>query len=184
MPTTFQTKCKYEKEHSGFYNRSYQQQNQGLKLLEHWQDEVQLCGPVLDIGCGNGKLCRWLAKRGLDVTGIDIVNGPYDRNEYSFMEMDVTQGRWPFDSCQFQLGLCFDVLEHLEQEDIPHVVNETMRTCVQRLVIVPHTGAPRNLHLTVQPPDWWESVFCDWIKVRTFDRTPGRPNTVFKSYKR
>jgi len=29
---------------------------------------------ILDLGCGNGKVCRWLAKKGANVTGIDIVN--------------------------------------------------------------------------------------------------------------
>ena len=36
-------------------------------------------GPVLDVGCGTGSLARAIANKGLNVTGVDIVEGMLER---------------------------------------------------------------------------------------------------------
>jgi ubiquinone/menaquinone biosynthesis C-methylase UbiE len=42
------------------------------QLLDNFADALQDAGPCVDLGCGPGHVTRYLAERGLDISGIDI----------------------------------------------------------------------------------------------------------------
>jgi SAM-dependent methyltransferase len=78
----------------------------------------QAAGPILELGCGTGRLTIPLAKRGLDLTGLDILPHMIDRAREKAAGLDI---RWICDDVRhFQLdgryGLIFTagaVLQHL-----------------------------------------------------------------------
>lgn len=61
-----------------------------------YAERITVPGPLLELGCGNGRLCRLLAAAGADVTGIDLSRtmlqlarqaGP---STISYLQMDMT----------------------------------------------------------------------------------------------
>ena len=76
---------------------------------------------MLDVGCGGGYTCEFLAQRGAQVTGIDP-SGPCitaARRHAAAMDLaiDYHQGRGeqlPFPAASFDVVVCVDVLEHVD----------------------------------------------------------------------
>lgn len=132
---------------------------------------------VVEIGCGNGKLCRLLSDLRLIVTGVDITDGPYDRKGYKFQELDICRVPWPFDDDYTDYCLCFDVLEHIAQENINNILKEMGRISRNIILKVACSGEP-PLHLCVKSVGWWLNqlvVNCPdfaWRLVRTFNMYP------------
>jgi len=76
---------------------------------------------VLDIGCGGGYTCEFLAKRGAVVTGLDqsiaCIEAARVHAEMSGLEINYHAGvgeNLPFDSNYFDTAICVDVLEHVQ----------------------------------------------------------------------
>ncbi|MEN9218179.1 MAG: bifunctional 2-polyprenyl-6-hydroxyphenol methylase/3-demethylubiquinol 3-O-methyltransferase UbiG [Gloeomargarita sp. DG_2_bins_126] len=87
---------------------------------------------VLDVGCGGGLTCEFLARRGAVVAGID----PSPRSLAVAQEHAQSQGltidyrlgtgeALPYPDGQFQVVVCVDVLEHVA--DVAQVVQECGR---------------------------------------------------------
>jgi len=58
----------------------YRKNNWGLITLARWLLYLTKApASILEVGCGNGKLCKLLVDIGYDVTGLDIVSWVYDR---------------------------------------------------------------------------------------------------------
>jgi SAM-dependent methyltransferase len=73
--------------------------------------------PILDAGCGSGRNMVDLARRG-PVTGIEVSDTSV-RLARERAAGEVISGSildMPFDSGQFQLAVCLDVIEHLEND--------------------------------------------------------------------
>lgn len=157
---------------------SYRFNNHGLIRLLNWVHLLKSPASVLEIGCGNGKLCETLSAMRFDVTGLDITEGPYERDGYNFVKHDITQGL-PFEDDEFDYCLSFDVLEHLQQEQIENVLKDMFRVgCYVILTIACHSRGV--LHQTVRPPEWWVEKLnriCPGPKDRTF-RIYIRPGTT------
>src|SRR6185295_8147764 len=57
-----------------WFNRFYARFH--LRTVERMLGDLPLAGKrALDVGCGSGRWCRWLATRGARVTGIDPTIG-------------------------------------------------------------------------------------------------------------
>ncbi|MBW4531353.1 MAG: bifunctional 2-polyprenyl-6-hydroxyphenol methylase/3-demethylubiquinol 3-O-methyltransferase UbiG [Aphanothece saxicola GSE-SYN-MK-01-06B] len=79
---------------------------------------------VLDVGCGGGYTCEFLARRGAGLSGVDRSGPCIDaaRSHASEMglEIDYRVGlaeQLPFASGCFDVVICVDVLEHVDRPD-------------------------------------------------------------------
>lgn len=138
----------------------YRNNNQGIIRLRYWLSSLKEPPlSILEVGCGNGKLCKLLTGMGYDVTGLDIVPGPYsyDRDGYNFVEHDIARGRLPFTDNEFDCCLSFDVLEHLPRKWIEEHVWDMLR--VSGAIIGTVACYERTpLHLTVKEHGWWKEI--------------------------
>jgi len=140
---------------------SYQEKNWGLITLNRWLPYLKKAPEsVLEVGCGNGKLCKLLSDMQYDVTGLDIVPGLYDRDGYIFVKHDMTRGRMPFKDKTFDYCLSFDFLEHLPTKWIEEVIWDMFRVSYYVILVLPcfheiRSSLKRQLHLTNKSAEWW-----------------------------
>ncbi|MEK0191579.1 MAG: 3-demethylubiquinone-9 3-O-methyltransferase [Oscillatoriales cyanobacterium] len=87
---------------------------------------------TLDVGCGGGFSCEFMAERGAIVSGIDqsekCVQAAKNHAVVSGFEIDYRQGfaeNMPYDDNTFDVVICVDVLEHVA--DYKQVVSEVHR---------------------------------------------------------
>lgn len=149
----------------------YRNHNWGINTFREWKRFLNAPpASVLEIGCGNGKLCKHLASLGYDVTGVDLVPGPYDRSQYKFILYDLMSLKpMPLTDCEMDYCVSFDVLEHLPVEYVEAAIREMWRVCKELIVAVPTGGGP-PLHLTVRTIGWWVDMFnkvCDTAELKT-----------------
>lgn len=137
-----------------------------------------LSGRSLDIGCGVGFVLNYLAGPNFDlnVFGVDISDVaireaqtrmqhiPGSPKQVSVLD---TQ-KLPFEDHFFSLITCFDVLEHLDEQDIDTTVSEILRVLRPGGVFLGSVSCRKsgvddlhgdNLHRTVRSPDWWINKF-------------------------
>ncbi len=170
-------------------HEGYRHRNQGIARFCDWLHYLrdrrgEVHNPwsdtpisVLEVGCGNGKLCHILMSLGLDVTGVDIFDNKdvYDRSAYKFVRRDLTDTPYPFGDNEFDYSLSFDVLEHLPEEYIAPALREMARISCGLIIGVSCTGEP-PLHLTVKTPGWWLDRLIEncpdfsWQLVRNHER--------------
>jgi 2-polyprenyl-6-hydroxyphenyl methylase/3-demethylubiquinone-9 3-methyltransferase len=87
---------------------------------------------VLDIGCGGGLGCEFLANLGADVSGIDLslnsIKAAQEHAKKSNLQINYKWGvaeNLPYDDNTFEIISCFDVLEHVA--DLEKVILEGYR---------------------------------------------------------
>ena len=87
---------------------------------------------VLEVGCGGGILLEEIAEMGFKTTGIDpaesSVNVAISHSKEKNLNIRYEIGRGenlPFESASFDVVLCCDVLEHVQ--DLPKVISEISR---------------------------------------------------------
>ena len=94
---------------------------------------------ILDAGCAGGAYVEFLAKQGMNVTGIDIHRDFLEFAEErsasgTYVEADVTN--LPFPDNFFDSTYCFDVLEHVDDRI---ALSEIARVTSSRIILaVPH----------------------------------------------
>lgn len=132
-----------------------------VEIVEQFR---QVGGPdprMLDFGCGKGM--QYLKRRVHEAWG--VLPHCYDPGVSHLSE--IPEG-------QFDIVLCIDVLEHVEEADVPSVLDQIHRTIASGgtafLAISTVTSRKklpdgRSVHVTVKPGEWWEeqikAVFHD-----------------------
>ena len=149
-------------------------QNHGVLTRHRWFHVLRGCHRILEVGCGNGDLCRWLSgEYGKAMTGVDLVTGPYKREGYEFQTCDIEQEDLPRG---FEAAVSFDVLEHIQTDKVGRVLANIGRSAPVLVFTIAGYGSPPE-HLTVQSPGWWldQLIQCteprNW-SVETFNRYP------------
>lgn len=147
-------------------------------------ERIRACrGPALDVGCGAGFVVELLSHPefgfaaaggawGCDVSAVALelagerLSASWHGDE-SRLRL-VTGGRLPFDDGEFGLVTCFDMLEHLDEADVPPMRNELRRVVAPEGTLLVSVSCRRagsedqfgeNLHRTVRPAAWWEELF-------------------------
>ena len=172
----------------------YRKNNQGLAVLcdwlhllryedgtvhEPWSKRPKIS--VIEIGCGNGKLCNLLSSLTFDVTGIDIVDGPYERKGYKFKTLDFANAmsspkvNWTKE--EFDYCISFDVLEHISEKDVSYALTNMGHIAKNIILKVACSGEP-PLHLCVKSVGWWLNQLTiylpnfSWEIVRLYNMYP------------
>ena len=179
----------------------YRYRNQGLAVTCDWlhllrNDRGVVHDPwtdtpisVVELGCGNGKLCNFLRSLNLDVTGTDIFDNKavYDRSWYKFVKHDLSKAPYPFKNNQFDYCLSFDVLEHLKEEYIAPALQEMARISCNGIIVKVSCTGDAPLHLTIKSPSWWLKQLMDncpdfsWSLIRNFERIAKRDGPMMRS---
>lgn len=120
---------------------------------------------VLDVGCGNGYLARYLTAKGKKVTAVDI--SPYAGTVFPHFIVDATKSL-PFPDKSFDAVVANDFFEHLTGEEIEKAYKEMVRVgkrVIARIGVKQerHSG---NTHQTVEPLRWWQSHFPQLTIIR------------------
>ena len=159
------------------YNRA--ENSPGFRAVVRYLERLRMCGgPVLDVGCGVGFALEYLAQEmpGSRVHGCDVSRVAIERASARLAPHGVGSdrlrviqgGRLPFDDSAFGLAICFDVVEHIEEADLPRLKNEIERVlrpggwsvisvALRAASTLDHRG--ENAHLTVRPVEWWMDLF-------------------------
>lgn len=97
------------------------------RFITSWKDIK-----VLDIGCGGGFTCEFIAKKGAAVSGIDLSDVSIETANIHAKESDLninyrsgTAENLPYENDSFDVINCVDVLEHLE--DVAIAIAEVKR---------------------------------------------------------
>lgn len=111
-------------------------------LLYDWLPEN--CGPVLDVGCGNGIYTQWLARRSTPAFGIDhnLRNLAWARREFPHVHFLMANGEGlPFSDAYFGAVMLTEVLEHTRDDGSTlREIHRVTRPGGKLLLSTPHKG--------------------------------------------
>jgi SAM-dependent methyltransferase len=159
-------------------NRDYHRADRspGYRHCVAARDRLQLLsGRALDVGCGAGFVCQYLAAPPLRfaVYGVDVSDEAVEcarQRLARICERDpqriqrVDDEKLPFNDGFFSLATCFDVLEHLDVPDVDQLLDEMRRVLrIGGILFGSVSCRPSgyndtqgdNLHRTVKPMEWW-----------------------------
>lgn len=126
---------------------------------------------VIDYGAGKGHLGALLFRNGF-------------RGDY--IPYDPAVSDWDEHPEPAEMVVCIDVLEHVEPELLPAVLDDLQRLVLKVGVFSIHLRLAqkhlpdgRNAHLTVEPPEWWrEQLAARFIiteEIPTVSKDDGLP---------
>lgn len=162
----------------GLYNELYTRGYNGNRLFSHgiglstWARSCLKFNSVCDVGCSWGHVLRYLSDCA-HCTGIDVADHTVDyintRNRTERRSLTAVQGcitKMPFETDQFELTLCTDVIEHIRPVDLKPAVSELHRVTSKYLAIkaatYPHEMNGIQLHPSVKTTWEWIVLFLSY----------------------
>jgi len=150
----------------------YQQSEQSYWIVEIIKN-LKPDSKVLDFGCGNGFVVKKLVDSGIDAYGIDITNTGWTKTSKVNPVLNIPKDRlfeaplWktPFDNKEFDITFSTTVLEHIPPGMVAPTLKEILRITKEKTIHYVDTVKEQeqfgeNLHMTVQPCDWWLKEFA------------------------
>lgn len=110
---------------------------------------------VLDLGCGNGALCRELKQKGFDVVGCDVDQGGLEigrkcNDGIPYHALGVYDDPTALGKSDFDIVICTEVVEHLfEPREMPRFARALLRDGGHLIVSTPYHGYLKNLALAI-----------------------------------
>ena len=110
---------------------------------------------IVDIGCGNGALCRKLADRGYEVVGCDpdaegLRLAKDAAPQLVFHELGVDDDPSPIGNDSFDVAIATEVIEHLVRPfNLPRFAKQLLRTGGHLIISTPYHGYLKNLVLAL-----------------------------------
>jgi ubiquinone/menaquinone biosynthesis C-methylase UbiE len=123
-------------------------------------DDLLPRGTLLDVSTGRGETLRFAEHVGHEATGTEVVEGLLGPKVVFAQAHDL-----PFEDGSFDHVCCFDVLEHLREEDV-HACLREMRRVARVSVTASASERPSvfgnvDLHISRRPAAEWESLMAD-----------------------
>lgn len=141
---------------------------------------------VLDVGCGLGRLVKWLRFLGVDARGLDFseyVRSFAESSVKNYIKSgEVTEIPYPDDN--FDLVTSFDLMQHIDRSKIKQAIKETIR--VSKKYIIHKIYTRENTwfrithrldfsHISLFSKKYWDKIFSSFKEVtigRTFWKLP------------
>ncbi len=125
-----------------------------------WRHIIRLCAKlgarrVVDIGCGNGALCRELASRGYEVVGCEpsadgVRVAESAAPELVFHQLGVDDEPSALGNESFDVAIATEVIEHLVRpRNLPRFAKEVLRPQGHLIISTPYHGYLKNLALAL-----------------------------------
>lgn len=125
-----------------------------------WRHIIGLCGElcarrVVDIGCGNGALCRELASRGYEVVGCEpsaesLRFAQRAAPELVFHALGVDDDTSAVGAQSFDVAIATEVIEHLARPvSLPGFAKQLLRSGGHLIISTPYHGYLKNLVLAL-----------------------------------
>lgn len=103
-------------------------------LAENWKSKN--FKDVLDVGCGLGRNCIYLAKQGFEMSGFDLSQHSINQTLEKARQQNVKLNKFvvadmlnfPFEDNSFDAILAFNVIEHTDKEGFKKILGEIKRT--------------------------------------------------------
>lgn len=144
--------------YQGIYGHSayafYGHSNHGGKAVPLVEQKLDTHGATLvDVGCGWNEFAKALRERGAaDAVGVDFACPGAD--------VLAPAGTLPFTDKQFGVLTSFDMLEHLQPDEVTAVLAEFARVSHSFVFSISYQPSRvkwkgETLHPTVMPQDWW-----------------------------
>ena len=107
---------------------------------------------LIDVGCGHNEFCIKLRKLGVNAIGVDFACKSAD--------LIADAKSLPFENKRFDFLTAFDMLEHLQPDDVSIVLNEFRRVSHNFVFSICYRESFNKwrgytLHPTVKPESWW-----------------------------
>lgn len=159
------------------YRKGYADSGSCYVLAELLLRRVDVRGPVLDVGCGHCPFLKTVQQaRSLaasDLFGVDISDVVLRENVGSYPLVQASAVRLPFGDRQFRVCYSADMIEHLPQAHALGALREMARVtrghlalgvCCREAYTLDEYG--QQVHLTVQPPEWWQSQLSELGQIK------------------
>ena len=125
-----------------------------------WRHIISLCGElrarrIVDIGCGNGALCRELASRGYEVVGCEPSAESLRFAQRAapglvFHKLGVDDDPSTIGNASFDVAIATEVIEHVVRpRNLPRFANQLLRSGGHLIISTPYHGYLKNLVLAL-----------------------------------
>ncbi len=145
--------------------------SRGLRFSK-WLSPVYPRGAkVLCVGCGNGfEVVSWL-KDGKDAYGTELhkIDVPILKNRI----IHCLCPDLPFKDNEFDLLVCCEVLEHIEEELTEPIIEECGRVAKDCFFSLATRGDPPwNTHINIHDIGWWFEKFSKYFDIKNIQYKP------------
>jgi uridylate kinase len=148
----------------------------------------------LDIGCGKGRLVKYLRMMGVEAYGVELSKHALEMADPA-VKSYLRQGSitdLPYDTGEFDVVVSFDVMEHIERIKIRKAVEESIRVSrkyvlhkiyTQENLWITRFHAPDYSHVSVFDRKYWQKLFNELPNIAvlrsSFFRLPGFIESIF-----
>lgn len=123
-------------------------------ILDSIKTHIGTSGTVLDVGCGNGVISRFIGSHGYNVLGIDVsaktIENASKLNQLPNVQFQVKSAEaLTAEGTTYDVVICSEVLEHLNQPDkLLEVLHIALKDTGILVVTVPNGMGPREVLVT------------------------------------